>query len=437
MNVSTATVSAPTTSTASASIPPQPPRPTSQSSMSQFLQKAITPAKQNSVDEELAKMIARDFQPFSIVEDKGFRSYTRALNPMYALPSRKTLSQKIFPGLYDKERALLLERVKKATGVCLTTDCWTSRTTTSYMSVTCHFIERYKMVSCLLDCFEFSDRHTSENLAEQLLKVAKEWDVENKVVCCVSDNAANITKAIKTLKWTHHPCLAHTINLIVRDALKVMKPTVDKVKAIVEFLHRSATATEKLKSTQGQMGMPELKLKQECVTRWNSTFHMLKRILDSKDAVISTLAVINAHVDPLCQEEWEELQEACTVLEPFEQVTVEIGADSYVTASKMLILCKGLQSVTADHQTRITMGKVKKPPFLTQDSRSWPSLKIVRWMKLFRELVQQQQQDPASQVHCQGAKREKRQQNQNRNHKHLLFGDSLRNEQLGKVQGIQ
>ena len=93
-----------------------------------------------------------------------------------------------------------------------------------------------------MDCFEFSDRHTSEKLAEELLRVAREWDVENKVVCCVSDNAANI-KAIKTLKWTHYPCLAHTINLIVRDALKVMKPSVDKVKEIVEFFHRSTTAT--------------------------------------------------------------------------------------------------------------------------------------------------------------------------------------------------
>ncbi|XP_076737306.1 zinc finger BED domain-containing protein 4-like [Maylandia zebra] len=139
-----------------------------------------------------------------------------------------------------------------------------------------------------------------------------------------------------------------------------MKPAVDKVKAIVEFFHRSTTATHKLKSTQQQMGMPELKLKQECITRWNSTFHMLKRILESKDAVISTLAVINAPVDPLSHEEWEVLQQACTVLEPFEQVTVEISADSHVTASKMLILCKGLQRVTAEHQTRVTTGKVKE-----------------------------------------------------------------------------
>lgn len=50
---------------------------------------------------------------------------------------------------------------------------------------------------------------------------------------------------------------------------------------------------------------------------------------DSKDAVISTLAVINAPVNPLSQEEWKLLQEACTVLEPFQQVTVEISVDRY------------------------------------------------------------------------------------------------------------
>jgi hypothetical protein len=64
---------------------------------------------------------------------------------------------------------------------------------------------------------------------------------------------------MKMFKWTHHPCLAHTINLIARDALKVMKPTEDKVKAAVEYFHRNTVGPEKLKSTQRQMGMPELR----------------------------------------------------------------------------------------------------------------------------------------------------------------------------------
>jgi hypothetical protein len=64
---------------------------------------------------------------------------------------------------------------------------------------------------------------------------------------------------MKMFKWTPHLCLAHTINLIVGDALKVMKPTVDKVKAAVEYFHRSTVGAEKQKSTQRQMLMPELR----------------------------------------------------------------------------------------------------------------------------------------------------------------------------------
>lgn len=81
--------------------------------------------------------------------------------------------------------------------------------------------------------------------------MANEWQVQDKVVRCVSDNTA-ITRAIKILKWTHHPCLAHTLNLMIRDSLKVVKTTVDKVKANVEFFHRSTVAAKRLKSTQRQ-----------------------------------------------------------------------------------------------------------------------------------------------------------------------------------------
>ncbi|CAK6972749.1 hypothetical protein E1301_Tti021870 [Scomber scombrus] len=181
------------------------------------------------------------------------------------------------------------------------------------------------MTSCLLDCFEFAERHTADNLAEELLRVAKEWQVDDKVVCFVTDNAANITKAIK-----------NTINLMIKNALKVVKPTVDKVKAIVELFHKSTVATEKYKSTQRKMGMYELRPKQECATRWNSTFYILKRILESKDAIIT-----------LSQKEWETGKEVCTILEPLEEVTGDKCR-------------KGLQRVTVLNQQNVMVDKAKE-----------------------------------------------------------------------------
>jgi len=233
----------------------------------------LTPLRQEKIDEELAKMIATDFQPFSIVEDTEFKKHSQALNPSYIPPSRKALAQKV-TDMYDSKKASLKRRVSKVPAVCLTTDCWTSRTTVSYMSVTWHFIEDFRVPPCLLDCFEFSKRHTADNLAQQLLSVAAEWGVDKKVVCCLTDNAANVSKAIKTIGWMHLPCLAHTINLVVRDALglQASTPIIDKLKEAVEYFHRSTVGAQKLKETQLQMKMEEVRPKQDYPTRWNGWF---------------------------------------------------------------------------------------------------------------------------------------------------------------------
>lgn len=124
-------------------------------------------------------------------------------------------------------------------------------------------------------------------------------------------------------------CLAHTINLIVKDALKGLKPITDKVKEAVAYFHNSTVAAEKLSATQIQMGMDESRPKQECLTRWNSTYELLKSVLQSKEAIVSTLAILNEPVSPLTQEDWNILQEVCMVLEPVKDVTVEISAERY------------------------------------------------------------------------------------------------------------
>lgn len=85
-----------------------------QSTISQFIPKQMTSAKQHSIDEGLANMIVTDFQPFSIMEDKGFKGFVKALNPTYTLPSRKTRSLTIIPKVYGTEHALWQDRVKKS-----------------------------------------------------------------------------------------------------------------------------------------------------------------------------------------------------------------------------------------------------------------------------------------------------------------------------------
>ena len=68
------------------------------------------------------------------------------------------------------------------------------------------------MGSYLFECFNYSERHTAENLRDELL-------LEGKVVAVCTDNAANITAAVKLAKLKHLPCFAHTLNLVVQKGV--------------------------------------------------------------------------------------------------------------------------------------------------------------------------------------------------------------------------
>jgi len=46
-------------------------------------------------------MLSKDFQPFSIVEDVGFKNFIKLLDPRYDLPSRRTLTDVLLNRQYE------------------------------------------------------------------------------------------------------------------------------------------------------------------------------------------------------------------------------------------------------------------------------------------------------------------------------------------------
>jgi len=211
------------------------------------------------------------------------------------------------------------------------------------MAVTAHFIDcDGKMSSVCLGCEHFDQRHTSNNLAAFFKKIAGEWKINNKIVAIVTDNASNISNAVRQLHYRHVGCFAHSINLVVQHSLENISVIVAKVKKIVEFFKRSSNALVKLNSTQTQMGLTTLKLKQDCVTRWNSTFDMLKRIVSIKDAVISTLAVLQTDIVVLTPAEWDVVEKAIEVLQIFNEVTIEVSSEKTVSVSKVIVLVSSM-----------------------------------------------------------------------------------------------
>jgi len=58
--------------------------------------------------------------------------------------------------------------------------------------------------------------------------IIEEWQIKDKIVLVVSDNAANIKGAISTLELKQFKCFARSLNLIVQEALKTQSNSFNK-----------------------------------------------------------------------------------------------------------------------------------------------------------------------------------------------------------------
>lgn len=337
-----------------------------QRSMQTYLNpKKMSTSQKDKIDQLVMQMLIKDYQPFSIVEDEGFRNLIKILAPGYQIPSRKYLSKSLLDKMYDDCYKKVTNNLKEVKGICITTDHWTSAANESYIGVTAHYInDNFKLCSVLLQCIKFEGAHTAVAIATELRRVLNCWNLRHKLVIAVTDNASNVTKAIKDeLKWKHYGCFAHKLNLIVERSLGIgitategeresifleIKRLIDKIKSIVSHFRRSSQANEKLLKTQQQTGVEQpLTVIKDVVTRWNSTFYMIERFVLLKESIRSTIANLNVpHLTMLDEREWAIAEEVTIILRPFEEATKEMSGENFLTASKIISISRGLEKVT-------------------------------------------------------------------------------------------
>lgn len=122
----------------------------------------------------------------------------------------------------------------------------------------------------------------------------------------VSDNDSNIVGVvINVLKYKHFGCFAYTIKLILQDALKIPQHVINSVKGVVRYFKRSSKWNRKTYCCSKKYGYGAKTLIQEVSTKWNSTFYMLDRIVELKDAIKITIALINKLLLLLTEEGWK------------------------------------------------------------------------------------------------------------------------------------
>ncbi|KAM9364903.1 E3 SUMO-protein ligase ZBED1-like [Pholidichthys leucotaenia] len=199
----------------------------------------------NTIDEALVDMLIKDTQPYSIVEDQGFRKLVEALNPNYVLPRRKALK-----AMVEARHKVTMEKAKtclqQTSAVSITCNMWTSINTDACLAITCHFVDDSSHLdSVVLGVLHLPQDHTAENLATVITSLLTEWGITNKVTCLVTDGAANMGACARDLHLHHSICVAHTLNLMVKKALDqtpVLGDIRAKIRKIVAYFRSSTTA---------------------------------------------------------------------------------------------------------------------------------------------------------------------------------------------------
>lgn len=273
----------------------------------------------------------------------------------------------------------LLAKAERLT-ICL--DGWSKKgLTSSYLGISvCLFDESCDLpVHVMLNLEKLQNPHTGENLAKCLKESLKKWAVPpEKVFMVVSDSGTNMVKAIKLLQeqaqrdmtnndevegvedidendevaegdeihanetdeeededmdenflelpdnvpYRRLPCMVHSLQLVVKQGLThgSLSNIIAKAKGVVSTLRKSTIAMGRLVGECGKTVVAD------CITRWNSTYFMCKRLLEIKVAVTDALNHIGA--DGLLASEWSRQEELVNLLEPFAVQTNILQTDT-------------------------------------------------------------------------------------------------------------
>ncbi|XP_065662875.1 zinc finger BED domain-containing protein 4-like [Hydra vulgaris] len=205
-----------------------------------------TDAKAIKITRLIAEMICTDNQPVSIVENPGF----------------KRLLQFLEPSSWQK----------KANHDSINTDMWSQQ----------------NKISCGVVPFPY-EYYTATNLVNFMNESFERWGLLEKLNVVVRDNARNIVSAMEVGKFTNIPCLAHTLQLVVKggclnnERISLLTATCRRIVGHFKHLVKSYKL---LRQSQEILGLPKHSIIQDEPTRWISTFHMLNRLIEQKDAIL-------------------------------------------------------------------------------------------------------------------------------------------------------
>jgi len=314
--------------------------------------------------DRLVKLVVIEQLEYSLVDKEAFKKFCKSLSHKKLLITRQTVSNLVI----DKTsslRSLVTSKMAKVMSVALTFDLWSAtKNSAGFGCITAHFVDDLTLLQTLV--LEFKNipyPHDATKICEFLRRTIETFDIGRRVIAITTDNASNIKVGITLLeaqlnlsqnfglKSVHFRCLAHIIHLGVSSAIKELDSLIKPARDFVSHVRSSRKRTEIFEAVQeklfceGEFSMHSrpLKLIDYVDTRWNSTFLMLRRVLQLRPAIAKTIET-QVGFDKSIEIEWDALAVLLSFLRPFYELTERISAEKYPTVSSINVFVERIVS---------------------------------------------------------------------------------------------
>ncbi|KAG2540024.1 hypothetical protein PVAP13_9NG518114 [Panicum virgatum] len=240
--------------------------------------------------------------PFNISEHEYFVEFIKSLRPSFPIKSRVTIRKEILNMYVHEKEKLNAYFTTVNCRFSATMDMWTSNQNKSYMCVTLHWVdENWCIQKRIVNFVHVEGRHTGIKLSETFTELMVKWYVDKKVFSLTLDNAAANEVAVKDIiadllsntssalvcegAFFHVRCACHILNLVARDGLSVIAPTIENIRQLVLAVKGSPLQWDELMRRANECGLDTSKgLSLDVATKWNSTYLMLRDALYYKAA---------------------------------------------------------------------------------------------------------------------------------------------------------
>ncbi|KAH6931867.1 hypothetical protein HPB50_001198 [Hyalomma asiaticum] len=339
----------------------------------------------------LAYMIVHDDLPLCVPDKDGFKTFVKALQPHYKLPTEPTVT-KILKAKYAELREHVECRIQQVDHLAITADIWTHEST--------------ELANVETGVAFIPEGKTSRDLSVAMRDLCNQWRIDQaKVRVVVTDGGETIKAAVHDVFGAdkHVSCVAHVLNQVGEAALGLevskvpseleahefllvpeneqeaepgLEDVVDadcggadatsiaairtllmKVKRIVHFFRTSKVASHMLIKTQvqdGKLNDEPMKLIQHVGTKWISCYHMLERFLKLSQPVNGILSKLQKDEggprerlpDVISADELQVLDEVKDLLKPLEEATKIVSSVSSVTLGDVIPMIYGLKQAS-------------------------------------------------------------------------------------------